>query len=131
MSDVGPVRDADEWDPEDTKLVTLARGARARAAGRSQGAALRDETGRTYSGADVGLNSLRLSAVQLGVAQAVASGSRGIEAVVVVSDWADETPEIPAADLAAIAELAGRHVPVHVCDVDGSVRRTFQAGPPR
>lgn len=131
MSDVDEAVGIAEWDPEDAKLVTLARGARARAPGRRQGAALRDETGRTYSGADVALDSLRLSAVQLVVAQAVASGSRGIEAVVVVGDWADETAEIPAVDLAAIAELAGRQVPLHACDADGTVRRTLQAGPPR
>ena len=39
-----------ELDAEDAKLLTLARGARGRV-GAAVGAALRDETGRTYSGA--------------------------------------------------------------------------------
>lgn len=120
-----------EWDPEDAKLLTLARGARTRTAGRTQGAALRDETGRTYSGADVALDSLRLSAVQLVVAQAVAAGSRGAEAVVVVGDWSGTAPDLPAADLAAVGELGGAQVPVHLCGIDGTLRRTLLAGSPR
>ncbi len=47
----------DDLAPEDAKLVTLARGARGRA-GVAAGAAVRDETGRTYSGADVTLPML-------------------------------------------------------------------------
>ena len=64
---------------DDAKLVTLARGARGRV-GAATGAAVRDETGRTYSGADVDLPSLTVSAVGLAVAQAVAAGARGLEA---------------------------------------------------
>jgi len=70
-------------DAEDAKLVTLARGARSRIAA-PEGAALRDETGRTYASATVALPSLRLSAVQAAVAQAVAAGARSIEAIAVV-----------------------------------------------
>lgn len=71
-------------DAEDAKLVTLARGARGRV-GASAGAAVRDETGRTYSGATVNLPHLTLSALALAVAQAVASGAQGLECAVVVS----------------------------------------------
>ena len=46
---------------EDQKLITLARAARARI-GAPTGAAVRDETGRSYTGADVALPSLRLTA---------------------------------------------------------------------
>jgi hypothetical protein len=69
--------------PEDAKLVTLARSARARL-GAEEGAAVRDETGRTYVAATVDLASLQLSAVQAVVAAAVSSGSQTLEAVAVV-----------------------------------------------
>ena len=108
----------DDLAPEDAKLVTLARGARGRV-GAACGAALRDETGRTYSGADVALASLTLSAVALVVAQAAASGSRGVEAVVVVG------PDPSEADVAAVRDLGGARVPLLVCDADGTVRTTL------
>lgn len=78
-----PVTAQDELDAEDGKLVTLARGARARA-GSSQGAAVRDEDGRTYAAATVTLPSLNLTALQAAVAIAVASGASGLEAAVVL-----------------------------------------------
>lgn len=104
----------DPLDPQDAKLVTLARGARGRA-GAASGAALRDETGRTYSGADVDLPSLRISALALAVAQAVAAGARGVEAAVVVG------VEPAPADLAAVRDLGGVGVPVLGCAADGTV----------
>jgi hypothetical protein len=106
----------DGLDPEDAKLVTLARGARGRV-GAPTGAAVRDETGRTYSGADVSLPSLSLSALALAVAQAVAAGARGAEAAVVVG--ADPTD----ADLAVLRDLAGTGVVLLACAADGSVRQ--------
>jgi hypothetical protein len=105
-------------DAEDAKLVTLARGARGRT-GAPAGAALRDETGRTYAGADVSLPSLSMSALTLVVAQAVASGSRGAEAAVVVG------VEPSAADLDVLRDLGGAGVPVHVCDGLGAVLATL------
>ena len=71
-----------EFDAEDQKLVTLARATMART-GAAQGAALRDTDGRTYAGATVSLPSLRLSALQVTVAMALASGAPGVEAAVV------------------------------------------------
>lgn len=65
-----------DLDPEDQKIITLARSARARN-GVAEGAAVRDETGRTYVAGSVELASLRLTAVQAAVAMAVASGPRG------------------------------------------------------
>ena len=47
-------------DPEDLKLVTLARSARARN-GAPEGAAVRDDMGRTYAASTVDLPSLRLT----------------------------------------------------------------------
>ncbi|MEV0250874.1 cytidine deaminase [Nocardia sp. NPDC050712] len=72
-----------ELDDEDTKLVVLARGALARTGGAS-GAAVRDADGRTYAAGEVGLQALRLTALQAAVAAAVSSGAEGFEAAVVV-----------------------------------------------
>ncbi|MGH8861738.1 MAG: cytidine deaminase [Jatrophihabitantaceae bacterium] len=71
--------------PEDAKLVTLARSARARTRA-SQGAAVRDTDGRTYVASTVSLPSLSLSALQVAVAMAVSSGALGLEAAVVLGD---------------------------------------------
>ncbi len=102
-------------DPEDTKLVTLARSTRARTRA-AEGAAVRDLDGRTYAAATVDLPSLRLSALQIAVAMAVTSGARGLEAAVVLGD----TDTLPDDDVAAVRELAGTGVPVHVTAADGS-----------
>ncbi len=110
---------ATELSDEDAKLVTLARGARGRI-GAAEGAAVRDETGRTYSGATVALDSLALSALQLAVAQAAASGARGLEAAVVVRRDAS----MAADDLAAVRALGGTGVAVHVVGSDGTVLAT-------
>lgn len=109
-----------ELSAEDAKLVTLARGARGRV-GAAEGAAVRDETGRTYSGATVALDSLALSALQLAVAQAAASGARGLEAAVVVRREAPPTDS----DLDAVRALGGAGIVVHVVAPDGSVLATL------
>ena len=88
-----------ELDPEDAKLVVVARGAMARAEADS-GAAVRDLDGRTYAGAPVGLAALRLSALQAAVAAAVSSGATGLEAVVLVGGTVDD------AGVPAVRELA-------------------------
>ena len=74
-----------DLDPEDAKLVTLARSARARTRA-AQGAAVRDTDGRTYVAASVALPSLSLSALQVAVAMAVSSGALGLEAAVILGD---------------------------------------------
>ncbi len=106
---------ADALGAEDAKLVTLARGALGRA-GSAAGAAVRDETGRSYAGADIRMPMLDLSALALAVAQAVAAGAKGAEAAVVVGP--DPTPH----DLEVLRHLAGPGVPVWACDADGTVR---------
>ena len=88
-----------ELDAEDAKLVTLARGAMARAEAGS-GAAVRDADGRTYAGAPVGLAALRLTALQAAVSAAVSSGATGLEAAVLVGGGADD------AGVSAVRELA-------------------------
>ena len=72
-----------EPSAEDVKLLTLARSARARTRA-AEGAAVRDDIGRTYAASTVDLPSLHLSAVQAVVAAAVSSGSDRLEAVAVV-----------------------------------------------
>ncbi|MCC5580662.1 MULTISPECIES: hypothetical protein [Microtetraspora] len=87
-------------DPEDHKIITLARSARARN-GSAEGAAVRDETGRTYVATNVALPSLELSATQVAVAMAVSSGAASLEAVALVSE-ADEPGE---QDIAVVEDL--------------------------
>lgn len=70
-------------DPEDSKLVVLARGAMGRA-GASSGAAVRDSDGRTYAAGPVTLSALTLTALQSAVAAALSSGAEGFEAAVVL-----------------------------------------------
>ena len=107
--------------PEDAKLVTLARSARARF-GAAEGAAVRDETGRTYVAATVDLSSLQLSAVQAAVAAAVSSGSRTLEAVAVVGDL----EKLRDADRAVLDDVSVSTVVI--ADPDG-VRRSPHVEP--
>jgi hypothetical protein len=93
--------DASDLPPEDAKLLTLARSARART-GAAEGAAVRDDIGRTYAAAAVALPSLRLTAVQAAVAAAVSSGSDRLEAAAVVGD----AGELAAEDRSVLADLA-------------------------
>jgi hypothetical protein len=110
-----------ELDPEDRKIVTLARSARVRNSA-AEGAAVRDETGRTYVASTVELESLRLSAVQTAVAMAVASGAKGLEAVAVVTEAAGPRD----ADLAAVRDLGGAGTPLLLAGPDGAVRATVR-----
>ncbi|WP_326723182.1 cytidine deaminase [Streptomyces sp. NBC_00243] len=110
-------------DPEDRKIVTLARSARARN-GVPEGAAVRDETGRTYVAGTVDLPSLRLSALQTAVAMAVASGAKSLEAAAVVSEAEAASVE----DLAAVRDLGGAGTPVLVAGPDGALRVRVVAG---
>jgi hypothetical protein len=75
-------------DAEDEKLVTLARSARART-GAAEGAAVRDDIGRTYVAATVSLPALSLSALAAAVAAAASSGVTKLEAAAVVSESSD------------------------------------------
>jgi hypothetical protein len=104
-------------DPEDAKIITLARAARARN-GAAEGAAVRDETGRTYVATTVALPSLALSAVQVAVAMAVASGAAGLEAAAVVTEAAEPAP----ADVDAVRDLGGSATLIVLAGPDGSVR---------
>ncbi|MET0417442.1 MAG: cytidine deaminase [Actinoplanes sp.] len=100
---------------EDAKLVTLARSSRARV-GAVEGAAVRDQDGRTYAAASVALPSLTITALQLAVASAVAAGATKLEAAAVVT----EASELDGAGRAAVRDLAA-DAPIHVAAPDGSL----------
>jgi hypothetical protein len=109
------VTSRDPLDPEDDKLVTLARGARERIRA-TQASAVRDDTGRTYVAADALMPSLPLAATAVVAAQAWVSGARGLEMVVIVTENPESLP-----DFAPLVDIGGVDVPVIVCGVDGGV----------
>jgi hypothetical protein len=98
---VAEVAQRDHLGPEDAKLVTLARSARTRA-GAAEGAAVRDDIGRTYAAASVTLPSLRLTALQAAVTMAVSSGVQRLEAAVVQTSATELDPD----DAAVVDDLA-------------------------
>jgi cytidine deaminase len=110
-----------ELDPEDQKLVTLARAARTRAhaphSGVAEGAAVRDSDGRTYAAATVenADPALTTSALRGAVAAAASSGARSFEAAAVVSGTL-----VSEADLAVLREF-GVGVPLLLAGDDGQV----------
>jgi hypothetical protein len=101
---------------EDQKLVTLARATRGRTGG-PEGAAVRDSDGRTYAAATVSLPSLQVSALGVCVAMALSSGSRGLEAAVVLSDSGQVSP----LDLGILRDFGGEGVTVHAGDPRGTI----------
>jgi hypothetical protein len=121
MSDPAELDDI-ELDAEDAKLVTLARTARARNAA-AEGAAVRDDTGRTYVATSVELPSLTVSALQAAVVIAVASGATGLEAAAIVSSFG----QVADRDRAIVADLnAG--APIFLAGTDGVVTAALTPG---
>jgi hypothetical protein len=110
-----------ELTAEDAKLVTLARGARARV-GAVEGAAVRDQDGRTYAAATVALPSLAVTALQLAVASAAAAGATKLEAAAVVTQAAT----LDGAGHAAVRDLAA-DAPIHVASPAGALLGTVTA----
>lgn len=112
----------EDLNPEDVKIITLARGARLRAyaphRGPGEGAAVRDIEGRTYAAATVEHPDLALStsALQGALAAGYSSGARSFEACAVVGDPARLTHR----DAALLAALAVG-VPVLLTGPDGVV----------
>ena len=106
--------------PEDVKIINLARSALARTSAR-QGACLRDTDGRSYAAANVALEHLNLSAIQVAVALAVSSGALGVEAVALAGE--DGPTE---QDLALLRELPGTDVVVWTVGVRGGVRSAIE-----
>src|SRR6202022_3950730 len=106
--------------PEDLKIITLARAARARVAA-AEGAAGRDGTGGTHAAAARAPPSLRLSALHLAVAMAVSSGAASLEAAALVTDGGEPDP----ADLAAVRDV-GPGAVVFYAAPDGTVKATLR-----
>lgn len=106
---------SEDLDPEDAKLITLARSARARV-NASEGAAVRDTDGRTYAACTVQLPSFSVTAMQAAIVAAVSSGAEGIESAVIVSDF----PGIASASLSAVHDLNPR-APVLIVDPSGAI----------
>lgn len=103
-------------DPEDIKIIGLARAARART-GATQGACVRDTDGRTYAATSVQLPSLAMSAIAVAVAMAVSSGAEGLEAVSLASETAPSDN-----DVAVLQDLPGSGVVVWWTDPAGVVQ---------
>ena len=110
-----------ELDPEDRKIVMLARATLQRAhaphTGVGEGAAVRDTDGRTYAAA-TGENAdpaLTTSALRGAVAAAASSGARAFEAAAVVGGLL-----VSEADLAVLREF-GVGVPLLLAGDDGVV----------
>jgi hypothetical protein len=107
-----------ELSAEDAKLVVLARGARSRV-GAAEGAAVRDQDGRTYAAANVSLPSLTITALQLAVASAAAAGATRLEAGAVVT----EASTLDGAGHAAVRDLSA-DAPIHVAAPNGTLLGT-------
>jgi hypothetical protein len=101
-------------DPEDLKLITLARSAAART-GAEQGAGIRDSDGRSYAGTIVRLPHLELSAVTVTVAMAASSGAVDLEAAVVAGAAPTQ------ADLDVLRDLAQTSATFWHVDLRGEV----------
>ncbi|OQO89606.1 hypothetical protein [Saccharomonospora piscinae] len=109
-----------DLDPEDEKIVILARSARARTQA-AEGAAVRDTDGRTYAATTVELPSLRLTALQAAVAAAVSSGAEGLEAAAVVTDF----PLVQGCSVQAVRDLT-ESAPILRADPAGTVQETLR-----
>ena len=119
MSEVAAEKSLFPSDPEDIKLITLARAALSRVAAQ-QGAAVRDSEGRTYAAASVEREHLTLSAVAVAVAMAISSGADGLEAAVVAGGR--PTPD----DLDILRDMPGSEVAVWSVDGQGNVLEVSQ-----
>jgi hypothetical protein len=112
----GPIPD----DPEDLKLITLARAALGRTGAR-QAACVRDIDGRAYAATSVHLEHLRLSAIAVVVAMAVSSGAAGIEAAALLGKE-QPTPE----DLGILRDLAIGGAVIWWVDHHGTVQSMIE-----
>lgn len=120
-----PDQQVPDLDPEDAKIITLARSSRLRAyaphTGATEGAAVRDTDGRTYAAATVenADPSLTTPALRAAVVAAAASGARAFEAAALVTEASTVDPR----DLLVLREF-GDGVPVLVAGTDGTVHTT-------
>jgi cytidine deaminase len=110
-----------ELDPEDAKIVTLARSARARAQA-AEGAAVRDSDGRTYAACTVALASFAVTALQGAVVAAVSSGAEDLEAAAVVTGPTQTGDD---ASVRAVRDLS-ETAPIIVADSTGAVTEVLR-----
>lgn len=120
MSDAAVEKSLIPEDPEDLKLISLARAALARTRA-DQGACVRDTDGRAYAAASVHLDHLRLSAIAVAVAMAVSSGTVGIEAAALVGQ---QGPTAEDRDVLRDLSIAGAKV--WWADDRGAIRSTAE-----
>ncbi|HVV09385.1 cytidine deaminase [Amycolatopsis sp.] len=109
-----------ELDPEDEKIVILARAARARTQA-AEGAAVRDTDGRTYAAVTIDLPSFQITALQAAIAAAVSSGAEGLEAAALVTG----EPLIVGASMQAVRDLSAT-APVIRADLKGDVQEVVR-----
>jgi cytidine deaminase len=109
-----------ELEPEDEKIVILARSARARTQA-AEGAAVRDTDGRTYAACTIELPSFKLTAVQAAIAAAVSSGAEGLEAAALVT----HRPMVDGASVQAVRDLA-MAAPIFRADLKGDVQEVVR-----
>ena len=114
MSDAAVKKSLIPEDPEDSKLISLARSAAART-GAEQAASVRDADGRTYAGTSVRIPHLNLSAITVTVAMAVSSGAGGLEAAAVAGAAPTQ------ADIDVLRDLAQPTAEVWHVDLRGEV----------
>jgi hypothetical protein len=120
VSDADVDRSEIRPDPEDRKLITLARAALGRT-GAAQGAGIRDTDGRAYAAASVQLAHLQLSAIAVAVAMAVSSGASGFEAVALVA-----AEEPAATDLDVVRDLAVNGAVIWWADAHGTLQSMIE-----
>lgn len=101
-----------ELNAEDQKIITLAKGARARINARAA-ACVRDTDGRTYSAAAVTYAGRNFGAVELAIATAMAAGAKKFEAVCVLGDEMPNENEIRSVLIAGGSIIS--------CDAQGAV----------
>jgi cytidine deaminase len=109
-----------ELEPEDEKIVILARSARARTQA-PEGAAVRDTDGRTYAACTVNLPSFQITALQAAVAAAVCSGAESLEAAAVVTG----EPLVAGASTQAVRDLSAT-APIFRADLKGEVQEVVR-----
>lgn len=97
---------------EDQKLITLAKGARARIAA-SSASCVRDTDGRTYSAATVSYAGKKFYSVDLAIATAISAGAKKFEALCVLGD-----EEINLSEIKSVLQETGI---VITCDAQGEV----------
>jgi hypothetical protein len=107
-------------DPEDLKLITLARAAMVRT-GANQGACVRDTDGRAYAATSVQLEHLKLSAISVAVAMAVSSGAPGVEGAAVAGEEEPSTT-----DLEILRDLSPDGVRVWRADGRGTIQSMIE-----